>query len=287
MAAAKRASALANTIGDASLIFAALAISGMVYHEVGPFPKAVEIHERCLALETPDLDERRAGWAAYPSVILRAFLADSLTDLGEFARAEAVAEEGSRRAEAADHAYSRANINHVRARVWSARGRHAQALALLQDTWQSCLDLEMVQMYPIFAARLGEAHLGLGDVQSALDILSVPEKLDVPLAEHAFGWRYLFLAQGRSLLAAGRLEEARAAAERALALATSRGEAPQQAYASMLLGRIAAAVGKQNDQAQGYFQRALELAAPCGMRPLVEDARAALASAAMHAVTAG
>ena len=87
MAAAERASALANTIGDASLIFAALAITGMVYHEVAPLPKAVEIHERCLALETPDLDERRAGWAAYPSVILRAFLADFLTDLGEFARA--------------------------------------------------------------------------------------------------------------------------------------------------------------------------------------------------------
>ena len=286
MAAAERASALANTIGDASLIFAALAITGMVYHEVGPLPKAVEIHERCLALETPDLDERRAGWAAYPSVILRAFLADSLTDLGELARAESVAEDGGSRAEAADHAYSRANINHVRARVWSAQGRHAQALALLEDSWQSCLDLEMVQMYPIFAARLGEAHLGLGDVQSALDILSVPEKLDVPLAEHAFGWRYLFLAQGRALLAAGKLDEARAAAERALALATSRGEAPQQAYASMLLGRIAVGAGNKNGQAQGYFQRALELAAPCGMRPLMEDARAALADAAMHAAAA-
>src|SRR5262249_61870610 len=156
--------------------------------EVGPFFEAVEIHEKCLALETPELDERRAGWAAYPSVILRAFLADSLIELGELARAEAVAEDGSLRAEAANHAYSPATLNLVRARVWSAQGRHAEALALLIDTWQVCLDLEMIQMYPIFAARLGEAHLGLGDVQSALDILSVPEKLDVPLAEHAFGW---------------------------------------------------------------------------------------------------
>ena len=280
MAAAERAQTLADKIGDASLIFAAQAIAGMVYHEVGPFFRAVEVHEKCLALETPQLDARRAGWAAYPSVVLRTFLADSLLELGELDRAEAVAEEGSRRAEAADHAYSRANIDHVRARIWSAQGRHAEALALLLDTWQICLDLEMIQMYPIFAARLGEAHLGLGDTKAALDILCVPEKLDVPLAEHAFGWRYLFLAQGRALLAAGRLSEARAAAERAFALAESRGEAPQQAYASMLLGSIAAAGSQRNGEAADYFRRTLELAERCGMRPLLEDARAALASAA-------
>ena len=282
LAAAEAASVLANRIGDKPLIFAALHHFGIVHHETGAFSKAVEIHRRCLALETPELDQKRAGWAAYPSVILRTFLANSLIELGELDSAEAMAEEAGRRAEAADHAYSRANIDHVRARVRMAQGRHAEALALLQNTWQICLDLEMAQMYPIFAARMGEAYLGVGNVQAALDILMVPEKLDVPLAEHAFGWRYLFLAQGRAFLAVGRHIDARAAAGRALTLAEERGELPQRAYATKLLGDISAAMGNENGQAEAYFQQALHLAERCAMRPLMESTCAALAKAPMR-----
>lgn len=283
MAAAEAASALANKIGDAPLIFAALHHFGIVHHETGDFAKSVEIHRRCLALETPDLDQKRAGWAAYPSVILRTFLADSLVELGEIDEADAMAEEAGRRAEAADHAYSRANINHVRARIRMAQGRNAEALLLLRETWQVCLDLEMIQMYPVFAARLGEAHLGVGDFQAALDILSVPEKLDVPLADHAFGWRYLFLAQGRAYLAVGRHAEARAAAERALALAETREERPQQAYAIKLLGDISAASSdRSGPEAERCFQLALELAEKCTMRPLMARCCEALANAAMR-----
>lgn len=281
LAAAEAASVLANKIGDKALIFASLHHFGIVHHETGAFAKALEIHRRCLALETPELDKKRAGWAAYPSVMLRTFLADSLVELGEIDEAEAFAEEARQRAEAADHAYSRANIDHVRSRIEMARGRHAQALALLQDTWQICLDLEMVQMYPIFAARMGEAHLGLGDVKAALDILSVPERLDVPLAEHAFGWRYLFLAQARALLADNRHAEARAVAERALALAEARGERPQQGYAAKLLGDIAVVSGDRSSaEGERHFQRALDLAEQCGMQPLIRSVCAALAKMA-------
>jgi tetratricopeptide (TPR) repeat protein len=107
----------------------------------------------------------------------------------------------------------------------------------------------------------------------------VPERLDVPLAEHAFGWRYLFLAQGRALLAVGRHAEARSVAERALALAESRGEPPQMAYANMLLGDIAAA-SDDRAAAETHFRRACDLARVCSMRTLAEGASAALAHAA-------
>ena len=234
------------------------------------------MHEKCIAIETPELDQKRAGWAAYPSVLLRTFMADSLTELGELDRAETVAEDASRRAEILDHAYSRANINHVLGRLRTAQGRHAEALPLLRESWQTCLDLEMVQMYPVFAARMGEAHLATGDVETALDILSVPERLDVPLAEHSFGWRYLFLAQGRALLAAGRLAEAHAAGERALALAEQRGEPPQQAYATHLLGEVARASNPEDHvAANAYFKLALGFAEKCGMQALVAACRRA------------
>jgi tetratricopeptide (TPR) repeat protein len=251
---------------------------GIVHHETGDFTAALAYHEKCLALETPEVDQRRAGWAALPSVVLRTFMADSLIDLGDFGRAEGLAEEARRRAEAANHVYSRANINHVFGRLRIAQGRPAEALQLMRESWQTCLDLEMKQMYPIFAARMGEAYLALGDIGAALDILAVPERLDIPLAEHAFGWRYLFLAQGQALLAAKRHDDARAVAERALALAQERGEPPQSARAQKLLGDIARAAGTADTAlATQYYGGALELAEQCAMKPLARQCRDALA----------
>lgn len=279
MAAAEAASRIAHQIADPSLIFASLHNVGIVLHETGAFKESIEILEKCFAFETPELDNKRPGWAAYPSVVLRTFLADCLIELGDTDRAELLAVEAHRRAQLGDHFYSRANIAHVLARLRTTQGRHTEALSLLRECWQTCLDLEIVQMYPIFAARMGEAYVAAGDIKAAIEILSVPERLDVPLAEHAFGWRYLFLAQGRAFLAAGRHAEAEAAGKRALILAEERGEPPQQAYALKLLGDIERVTNKVDGaEAEMYFQRSLKLAEKCGMRPLMESCNSALAS---------
>ena len=137
---------------------------GIVHHGDRRLRESVEMHRRCLALETPELDDKRAGWPSLPGVVLRTFLADALLELGEIEEAEAVAEEARRRADAADHAYSRVQINHVRSRIRMAQGRPAEAISLLQDAWQVSIDLELIQMYPILAATVGEAHLAAGDV---------------------------------------------------------------------------------------------------------------------------
>jgi tetratricopeptide (TPR) repeat protein len=280
MTAAQTAQSIAEKIGQPVLTFAALHNVGIIHHETGDFTQSLAYHEKCLAIETPEIDEKRAGWAALPSVMLRTFMADSLIDLGDFSRAEALAKEARLLAVAANHSYSRANINHVFGRLRIAQGRPVEALALLNESWQTCLDLEMKQMYPVFASRMGEAYLALGDVESALNILAVPEKLDIPLAEHAFGWRFLFIAQGRAFLAAGRSKEAKAVAERALALAEERGELPQQVYAKKLLGDIAHILDTSNTTtAERYYREALGLAEQCSMQPyttLCNDALATL-----------
>ncbi|MDB5502771.1 MAG: hypothetical protein JWR89_2673 [Tardiphaga sp.] len=281
MTAAQNAQSIAEQVGEPVLIFAALHQVGIIYHEIGAFAQSLAFHEKCLAMETPQIDERREGWAALPSVVLRTFMADSLIDLGELDRAEKLAEEASQRAKAANHVYSRANINHVFGRLRTAQGRPAEALSLLHESWQTCVDLEMKQMYPVFASRMGEAYLALGDVAAALEILAVPERLDMPLAEHAFGWRFLFIAQGRALLAAGRAEEAKIVAERALALAEERGEPPQLANAKKLLGDISRVIDDANPaQAERYYREAFALAEQCAMRPMMTSCSDALAALA-------
>lgn len=273
MEAAKTASNVAQRIADPALTFASLHNVGIVLHETGAYRESIEMHEKCFAFESPELDVKRAGWAAYPSVVLRTFLADSLIEMGELERAEVMAIEAVGRA--GDHFYSRSNISHVLARLRSAQGRHMEALSILRECWQICLDLGIVQMYPIVAARMGEAYLALGDHKAAAEILSKPERLDVPLGENAFGWGWLFVAQGRAFLAAGDYAQARVSGKRALALAEERGEPPQQAYALKLLGDTSLATAGRSE-AKSYYEGALELATKCGMRPLIAQCSSAL-----------
>jgi class 3 adenylate cyclase/tetratricopeptide (TPR) repeat protein len=274
MEAAKAANSMAQRIGDPALNFASLHQIGIVLHETGAYRDSIEIHEKCFAFESPELDAKRAGWAAYPSVVLRTFLADSLIEIGEMERAEIMANDAVTRAE--DHFYSRANISHVFARLRNAQGRHVEALSILRECWQTCLERGIVQMYPILAARMGEAYLALGDIKAATEILAKPERLDMPLGENAFGWGWLFVAQGRAFLAAGDHAQARISGQRALALAVERGEPPQQAYALKLLGDTYLAKGDRSE-AQSYLERALDLATRSDMRPLMDQCRSSLA----------
>ena len=74
---------------------------------------------------------------------------------------------------------------------------------------------------------------------------------------------------GEAQLRAGRLEEAHALAERALALARKHQERGHQAYALRLLGDIAARrEPPEHEQAEAHYQQALALADELGMRPL-------------------
>jgi hypothetical protein len=71
-------------------------------------------------------------------------------------------------------------------------------------------------------------------------------------------------------LAAGRVDEARVAATRALDLARERGEQGHEAWALRLLGEIAAQPrATAADEAESHYRQGLALAERLDMRPLV------------------
>ncbi len=75
---------------------------------------------------------------------------------------------------------------------------------------------------------------------------------------------------GEAQLLAGRLEEAQALAERALALAREHQRRGEEAYALRLIGEIAARrEPPESPSAEAYHQQALALADELGMRPLL------------------
>jgi len=77
------------------------------------------------------------------------------------------------------------------------------------------------------------------------------------------------LSLGEAQMQAGRLEEAHALAEHALALARAHQERGSQAYALRLLGDIAARrEPPEVELAEDHYLQALALAEELGMRPL-------------------
>src|SRR4029077_14266162 len=99
MEAAKAASSIAHGIADQAVIFASLHHIGIVLRARDGCKFAIEMHEKCFAIESPELDAKLAGWAAHPSVMLRTFLADSLIEIGELERAEIMANDAFIKAE--------------------------------------------------------------------------------------------------------------------------------------------------------------------------------------------
>jgi tetratricopeptide (TPR) repeat protein len=79
----------------------------------------------------------------------------------------------------------------------------------------------------------------------------------------------LFLVYlGEVRLLAGRLEDARAFAARALTFARERGQRGYEAWALRLLGEVTAR-RESRGQADGHYHDALALAEELGMRPLI------------------
>jgi tetratricopeptide (TPR) repeat protein len=87
--------------------------------------------------------------------------------------------------------------------------------------------------------------------------------------ERAGSEAFCSLSLGEAQLLAGRLEEAHALAERALALAREHQERSNQAYALRLLGEIAAhRTPPDVDKAAAHYRQALTLSQELCMRPL-------------------
>jgi tetratricopeptide (TPR) repeat protein len=156
-----------------------------------------------------------------------------------------------------------------------------------------CQDTNLWAYFPSIGAALGAAYTLDGRITDAVSLLT--HAMEQTTAMAMAGWQALCsLSLGEAQMLAGRLEEAHAHAERALAHAREYRERGNQAYALRLLGDIAARrEPPEIAQAKAYYQHALALAEELGMRPLQahchrglgtlyrQTGRAALARAAL------
>jgi tetratricopeptide (TPR) repeat protein len=123
-------------------------------------------------------------------------------------------------------------------------------------------------VFPLVAAALGEAYTRAGRIAEAVPLLTQAMEQSAA-TESAYLETRCCLPLGEAQLLAGRLEEAHALAEHALALAREHQERGNEAYALRLLGDIAAQrEPPESEQSEGHYRQALALAEELGMRPL-------------------
>src|SRR5262249_30882047 len=143
-----------------------------------------------------------------------------------------------------------------------------RAFPLLERAVGICHEADLPAYFPPMAAALGAAYTLGGRVTDAVPLLS--QALEQATATELIATRALCsLSIGEAHLAAGRLEEAHALAERTLALARTHQERGNQAYALRLLGDIAAHRDPPGTApAEAHYRQARVLADELGMRPL-------------------
>jgi tetratricopeptide (TPR) repeat protein len=149
------------------------------------------------------------------------------------------------------------------------QGDLSRALPRLERAVGLCEDAGLQIHFPRVAAALGVAYTLDGRVTDAVPLLT--QAMEQTIATEIVVFQALCaLSLGETQLLAGRLEEAHALAERALALAHAHQERSHEAYALRLLGAIAAQREPPNTvQAEDHYRQALALAEALGMRPLV------------------
>jgi predicted ATPase len=264
----RRAHALGEALGEVGLQAVADTYLGFVQCACSDFVQGAELLRRAKDALIGDLASQRFGQVMLPSIASRAFLAWSLSEIGEFETALETGEEALRLAE------SSGQPSDVLIATWGAgvayarRGQTERAILLLEQSLDVCRRVGLPLYFHYIGAALGLAY-ALGDAHHAIAILEdtvAHDRRVGMLPNHALTLASL----GDAYMMAGRLDDAAAQAEQALAIARAGKELSHEAYAFRLMGEIARRQSAPSEEAaERHYHDALALSTELGMRPLV------------------
>jgi tetratricopeptide (TPR) repeat protein len=268
-AAAQRALTLATASGDSILHALTNQYLGFNYHVQGDYRRAIDDLRQAVAFFDGARRHEHFGSPNLPAVLSRAFLAMSHAALGTFAEGRTIGEEGLRIAEAVAHPGSFMLASLGIGLLALRQGDLSRALPLLERAVGICYEADLPVYFPGIAAALGAAYTLARRVADAVPLLT--QAIEQTIAKEMVDEQVsCSISLGEAQLLAGRLEEAHALAEHALALASAHQERGHQAYALRLLGDIAARRDPPEvEQAEAHYHQTLTLANELGMRPLL------------------
>jgi len=265
-----RALEIAGRLGDLRLRL--LIANGLVQMH---YPGAE--YERVVELTTDNLAALPADWVydyferpVPVSVLDRAWLVMSLAQMGRFAEATEYEAEATRLAKPTERAFTLCMAHWAAGWLHLVKGDWAKARSRLEQWIAVARTGNVVVHLPWAIAFSAWVSAQLGEASEALNRLQEGEQLLERQAASGWGagcgWAYHAL--GNICLLLGRLDEARRLGDRAVE------SSPRQpgfaALALHLLGDIATHPDRFDAQTgEAYYEKALVLAEPRGMRPLV------------------
>jgi len=245
----------------------------MAHHALGDLERCRDLALGVIAELSGELEQKRFGWAAYPSVLCRTFLASALTFRGEFDEALKQLTRGSTLADQTCHPYSRALIRMQLGVYHLTRGDHGEALAALQAATGIAREGEVLTMYAPLAGWLGTTLAELGRVDEAIE--TIEEAIETQAAVRTSGqYGRIYVLNGLALAytRAGRHGDALSRAEEAVNRTLASHEFVHYGYA---LQRLAAAQAERGapffDESENLYRKALDRAVTHRMRPLAAE----------------
>ncbi len=206
------------------------------------------------------------GMPGLASVVSRSFLTLSLAECGAFAEGRALAEEGVRIAEAADHPYSRVQAYTAVGFRALRQGNCQQAIPMIERAIDLAQGAHIRLLVPRVATLMGAAYTLAGRTIDALPLLEQAVEQAVAMRfmlEHALQVALL----SEAYLLAGRLDEAYTQAQHALEFSRAHQERGHEAYALRLLGEFHVRRDPPEvEPAETHYRQALTLAEALGMR---------------------
>ena len=270
LAAGTRALEMAGRLGDLRLRILAPTYLAQSHFYRGDFERAVELATDSLAALPADWAQEPFGYSPIPiPVYCRLWVVHSLAELGRFAEAARYEAELLRLAGPTQHAftigeaYNAASWVHLRKGDWAtARSVIEHGIAVLRKGSIAAGLRTMVAASAWVLAQFGEAREALTRLREGEALLEWQEP---------WRWRGVLMpyqSMGRAALLLDRLDEAQRLGERALTYSPFRQS--DEAHARHLLGDIASHPDRFDaESAEAHYCKALALAEPRGMRPLI------------------
>jgi tetratricopeptide (TPR) repeat protein len=272
---AQTALAIGEALADFRLTVAASFYLGMTCASSGDYRAAGDFYEMGLRALGDDRGRERCGLMGFPAVLLRARLAQTLAERGEFRRGLALAQEALQIAETLEHPYSLLSACFGLGFLYGAKGDLTQAASLLERGLALADRWNIPAWVPTLSEPLGQVYALLGRCTEAISML----RSTIPRFETKYGrstpqgMRNL----GEALLRAGQLDAALSLGGQALAAGRANGQRGIEARGLLLIAEIAAHRDPPDAaESEKSYREALALAEQLGMQPLAARCRLGL-----------
>jgi DNA-binding NtrC family response regulator/predicted ATPase len=265
-----RALEIAARLGDVRLRILTTSFLAQTHYYRGEYERAVELATDNLAALPADWVYEYFGNSSPSSVYDRACLVRSLAELGRFTEAANHEAEAIRIAEATQHAFTIAAAHWAVGTVHLLKGDWAKARRLIEHEIAVVRAGTLIFLLPFAVAASAWVAAQLDEETEALNRLREGHQLleGVAASERVAHSTWVYHSLGRAALVLGRLDEARSLADRAVETASS--QRGFGAHGLHLLGDIAIHPDRFDAQAgEVHYRKALSLAEPRGMRPLI------------------